>query len=237
MQRRKSWPISATRLNSYISTSSSSADVARTQAERAINDGVNCLVGAFDSGITLAIAQVCEQRQVPLIVNIAAAPQITEQGYKYLVRNFQSGGQLVTNGLRLIRTISEATKLDFKTAVFLHANDTFGTCTARRDGRHLSQAELPFQLIESIAYDPKAQDLSVEVAKMRSLNPDLVTGRRPAAATPSSWSATWCASGSSQRRSFRRARPASIDEEFYQALGPLADYLMFNLPWANPKSR
>lgn len=36
----------------------SNADIARTQAERAINEGVQCLVGAFDSGHTLAIAQV-----------------------------------------------------------------------------------------------------------------------------------------------------------------------------------
>ncbi len=110
----------------------SNADIARTQAERAVNEGVHCLVGAFDSGHSLAIAQVAEQRQVPFVINIAAAPQITEQGYKYLVRNFQSGGQLVTNGLRLIRTISEATKVEFKTAVFLHANDTFGTAQRQR---------------------------------------------------------------------------------------------------------
>ena len=46
------------------------------------------LVGAFDSGHTAAVAQVAEQRGVPLIINIAAAPQITEQGYKFVFRNF-----------------------------------------------------------------------------------------------------------------------------------------------------
>ena len=74
----------------------SNPDVARTQTERAINEGAQCVVGAFDSAGTLAIAQVCEQRQVPLIVNIGAAPQLTEQGYKFLVRNFPTGGMLVT---------------------------------------------------------------------------------------------------------------------------------------------
>src|ERR1700719_2679358 len=49
----------------------SNPDVARNQCERVINDGVNCIVGAFDSASTLAMAQVCEQRQVPLIVHIA----------------------------------------------------------------------------------------------------------------------------------------------------------------------
>src|SRR5712671_652321 len=80
----------------------SNPDVARTQTERAVNEGAHCIVGAFDSASTLAIAQVCEQRQVPLVVHIGAAPQLTEQGYKFLVRNFPTGGQLVTNGLKLI---------------------------------------------------------------------------------------------------------------------------------------
>ena len=55
-------------------------DVAHTQAEKAIEAGCNILVGAFDSGQTIAVAQVSEQRGVPLVVNIAAAPQITERG-------------------------------------------------------------------------------------------------------------------------------------------------------------
>ena len=44
----------------------------------------------FDSGQTTAIAQVAEQRGIPLVINIAAAPQITEQGYKFVFRNFQT---------------------------------------------------------------------------------------------------------------------------------------------------
>src|SRR5258708_22917473 len=47
----------------------SRVDVARTQTERAINEGAKCIVGAFDSGGTLAIAQVCQQRQGPSVVN------------------------------------------------------------------------------------------------------------------------------------------------------------------------
>jgi hypothetical protein len=46
----------------------SKPDVARTQAEKAIDAGCQMLVGAFDSGQTIAIAQVAEQRGVPLVV-------------------------------------------------------------------------------------------------------------------------------------------------------------------------
>jgi branched-chain amino acid transport system substrate-binding protein len=80
-------------------------DVARTQAERVINDGAHCVVGAFDSACTLAIGQVCEQRQTPLVVNIGSAPQLTEQGNKFLVRNFPTGAMLMANGLALIKDL------------------------------------------------------------------------------------------------------------------------------------
>jgi branched-chain amino acid transport system substrate-binding protein len=214
----------------------SNADVARTQTERAINEGCQAVVGAFESGSTLAIAQVCEQRQIPFVVNVGAAPQLTEQGYKYMVRNFPTGGMLVTNGLKLINDALTATKLDAKTAVFLHANDTFGTAQRQAMDKIFPTAGLPFKLLDSIAYDPKAQDLSIEVTKVRSLNPDLLLV------------VTRSADAIKLVRDMVRQRfepkaiispgsPGLYDEEFYQALGPLADYAMYNIPWANPKSQ
>src|SRR5215467_14770476 len=62
-------------------------DTARTRAERLIQEGAQVLVGPFDSGAASAIAQVAEQHSVPFVINIAAAPQITEQGYKFVFRN------------------------------------------------------------------------------------------------------------------------------------------------------
>jgi branched-chain amino acid transport system substrate-binding protein len=214
----------------------SNPDVARNQCERVINDGVHGVVGAFDSAATLAMAQVCEQRQVPLVVNIGAAPQLTEQGYKFLVRNFPTGGMLVTNGLKLIQEEIDVTKIDPKSAVFLHANDTFGMAQRAAMDKLFPTAGLPFKLLDSIAYDPKAQDLSVEVTKIRGLNPDLLLV------------VTRAADAIKLVRDMVRQRftpmgmispgsPGLYDEEFYQALGPLSDYPIYNIPWANPKAQ
>jgi branched-chain amino acid transport system substrate-binding protein len=214
----------------------SNPDIARTQAERVINDGAHCIVGAFDSAATAAIAQVCEPRQVPLVINIAAAPPITEQGYRYLVRNFPTAGMLIGNGLKLINDLLDATKAAPKTAVFLHANDTFGLAQRQAMDRMFPAAHMPFQLLESIAYDPKAQDLSIEVTKLRSLAPDLVLV------------VTRAADAIKLVRDMVRQRfqpmgivspgsPGLYDEEFYQALGPLADFHTYNIPWANPKAQ
>ena len=63
-------------------------EVARSRAEKLIADGAQLLMGAFDSGQSSAIAQVAEQKGIPFVINIAAAPPITEQGYKFVFRNF-----------------------------------------------------------------------------------------------------------------------------------------------------
>jgi branched-chain amino acid transport system substrate-binding protein len=214
----------------------SNVDIARTQAERAIGEGAQAIVGAFESGAVLAIAQVCEQRQIPFVVNIAAAPQVTEQGYKFLVRNFQTGGQLLTNGLKSIKDLSAATQFEFKTAVFLHANDTFGTGQRQAMDKIFPTAGMPFRLLESIAYDPKAQDLTVEVTKIRALNPDLIL------LISRSADAIKLVRDMVRQRFEPKAiispgSPGLYDEEFYQALGPLADYHVYNLPWANPQAK
>src|SRR5437016_10968217 len=104
----------------------SNVDTARTRAERLIQEGANVLVGPFDSGAAAAIAQVAEQRGVPFVINIAAAPQITEQGYQYVFRNFQTAGDIVRNGLALIGELFGATHAAPTTAVYMHVNDTFG---------------------------------------------------------------------------------------------------------------
>lgn len=218
----------------HIDTETNS-DVARTQAEKAINDGARVLVGAFESGQTMAIGQVCEQRKVPLVINIAAAPNITQQGYQYLVRNFPTGGMLVTDGLKLIKEVSDATNVHFKTAAFLHANDTFGTAQRAAMNAIFPKLNMPFKLVESIAYDPQAQTLSVEVTKLRSINPDLliVVTR---AGDAIKLTRDMVRQHFEPKAIISPGSPGLYDQEFFDALGPYADYFIYNLPWVNPKS-
>ncbi len=128
-------------------------DTARTRAERLIQEGAHCLVGPFDSGAAGAIAQVAQQRGVPFVINIAAAPQITEQGYKYVFRNFPIASELVKNGLALSDELFRATGSTPRTAVFMHVNDTFGQANAKAIGAILPQLNLPFKLVLTKAVD------------------------------------------------------------------------------------
>lgn len=211
-------------------------DVARSRAERLINDGAHVLVGAFDSGASAAIAQVCEQKGVPFIINIAAAPQITEQGYKFTFRNFPTAIDLVRNGLALIGDIFQATNTVPRTAVFMHVNDTFGQAMARGIGAILPRLDfLPFKVVETIAYDPAARDLSVEVAKAKATKADflmLVCRLNDAILVRREMvKQRWAPMGI-----IGPGNPGMYEAQFYNALGKLSEYCMSNVPWYNPKA-
>ena len=212
-----------------------SVDTAHTRAEKLIQEGAHCLVGAFDSGAAGAIAQVAEQRGVPFVINIAAAPQLTEQGYKYVFRNFPVASELVTNGLRLILDVFNATGTTPRTAVFMHVNDTFGQANAKAIAAILPQLNLPFKLLDTISYDPAAKDLTVEVAKAKSakadflllvcrLNDAIVLRRE---IVKQRWNVMGMISPGS---------PGMYENQFFQTLGELSEGCISNVPWFDPKT-
>jgi branched-chain amino acid transport system substrate-binding protein len=215
----------------------SKVEEARSRAEKLIDDGANVLVGAFDSGASAAIAQVAEQRKVPFVVNIAAAPQITKQGYKYVFRNFPTAPQLVTNGLALFRDLFQATGMAPRKAVFMHVNDTFGT--AMTGGIHAilpKLSYLPFTLVEEIGYDPAARDLSVEVAKAKASGADFVM-----LVCRLNDAILLVREMVKQRYNpmgvISPGSPGMYEEAFYQSLGKYSEYCISNVPWYDPKAK
>jgi branched-chain amino acid transport system substrate-binding protein len=214
----------------------SNVDTARTRAERLIQEGAHVLVGAFDSGQTAAVAQVAEQRGVPLVINIAAAPQITEQGYKFVFRNFQTAPEIVKNGLSLIGDLLQSTGAHPQTAVFLHVNDTFGQAMAQGIKATLpSLTNLPFKLLDTISYDPAAKDLTVEVSRAKATKADFlllvcrlndaILLRREM--VKQRWQPMGVVSPGS---------PGMYEQQFLQVLGKHAEHCISNVPWYNPKA-
>jgi branched-chain amino acid transport system substrate-binding protein len=214
----------------------SSVDTARTRAERLIQEGAHVLVGAFDSGQSAAIAQVAEQRGVPYIVNIAAAPQITEQGYKFVFRNFQTAGDIVRNGLALIGELFQATNAVPRSAVFMHVNDTFGQAMAKGIGAFMPRlTQLPFKIVDTITYDPAAKDLTVELSKAKASNADFlllvcrlndaILLRREM--VKQRWNPMGIVSPGS---------PGMYEEQYFRTLGKLSEYSISNVPWYNPNA-
>ena len=149
-------------------------DVARAQCEKLIDAGTQAIIGCFDSGQTMAAAQVCEQKNIPLIVNIAAVPKLTELGYKWVFRNFPTGPMIVGDAFKNQKKLFAATGATPKTVVLLHVNDTFGTSLAGALFALTPKFKMPYKIVEKIPYDPYGRDFSAEVRKVKGAKPDAV---------------------------------------------------------------
>jgi len=209
------------------------ADQARTQAEKAIQAGAHVLVGAFDSGQTIAIAQVAEQKGVPLIVNIAAAPPITESGYKFIVRNFPTAPQLLASGFGMQKEIFKASGVTPKTAVLLCLNDTIGATYVGAIKANWAKLDMPYQLLDIITYDAAVKDLSVEVAKAKATKAELLLpicklndGKLMfQELVKQRWEPMIINPGG----------PATYEQDFIKPLGKYSEFAISMVPWVDPK--
>jgi branched-chain amino acid transport system substrate-binding protein len=55
----------------------------------------------------MAIATLCEQRQVPFIMDVAALDAITQKGYKYTFRVFITAKALVGGAIKYLKMITD----------------------------------------------------------------------------------------------------------------------------------
>ncbi len=209
-----------------------SVDVARSRAEKLIGEGAQVLVGAFDSGQSSAIAQVAEQKGIPYVINIAAAPPITEQGYKFVFRNFPTAPMILGDAFANQKEIFATTGSAPKTAVFLHVNDTFGTAMKGGIGAVMPKFDMPYKIVETIAYDPAARDLSVEISKAKATGAEamIVVSRLNDAIllTRELVKQRW------SPMAILSMGPGWYEDQYIKTLGKLSDGPLSFVPWYDP---
>jgi branched-chain amino acid transport system substrate-binding protein len=213
----------------------SNVDTAREHAEKLINDGAQLLIGAFDSGQTTAVAQVAEQKGIPLVINVASAPEITEQGYKFVVRNFPTVQMLLSDELDSQKEVFEIASAAPKTAVFMHVNDLFGTGMSKGLHGMMPKYNLPYTIVDEISYDPAARDLSVEVTKAKATNAEimLVVGRLNDAMllTREMIKQRWTP------QAILSMGPGWYENQYTKTLGKMSDGPISLVPWYDPNKK
>ena len=210
-------------------------DVARARAEKLISEGAQLLVGAFDSGQSTAIAQVAEQKGIPYVINIAAAPPITEQGYKFVFRNFPTAPMILGDAFANQKEVFGLGGSAPKTVAFLHTNDTFGSAMKGGIGAIMPKFNMPYTIAETIAYDPAARDLSVEVSRAKATGAEalLVVSRLNDAIllTRELVKQRWTP------MAVLSMGPGWYEDQYFKTLGKLSDGPLSFVPWYDPNKK
>ncbi len=163
----------------YLSADSTgSAEVGQTEAERLINQGAAALICCFQSSVTGNVAAIAEREGVPLVIDVAVADAILDQGYTHVFRIQPNATAMGVYGANYLTELAAAKGEEIKTAAYMF-DGTTGYGDSVRAAFAARAAELGIEIVEEIGYDPfGVTDLTTELTRINSLAPDvlLVTG-------------------------------------------------------------
>jgi branched-chain amino acid transport system substrate-binding protein len=128
-----------------------------------------------------------------------------------------------------------ATGVSPKSVVFMHVNDTFGAAMQKGFTGVMKKFAMPYTVAGTIAYDPAARDLSVEVAKAKAtgaealvmvsrLNDAILITRE---LVKQRWSPMAVLS----------MGPGWYEDQYLKTLGKLADGPISFVPWYDPNKK
>ena len=233
------------KLELLVGDTESKADVARTVAERLINDGATMIMGGFHSGHIMAMVPVAQQRRVPFIIEIGAADAITQsvaqsvkegkQKTQYVYRIFPTTTTFGMRAVQHMTGIFKETKVTPKRVVVTYSNDAFGKPQSESFVAAVKAAGAGLEIVEVIPYPEDAKDLSTEVSRIKALKPDILSPiTRPATAILLFQELT------RQRVDLMGVMspgaPGMTQPRQLEILKENLEYVMASVPWPNPKS-
>jgi branched-chain amino acid transport system substrate-binding protein len=117
----------------------------------------------------------------------------------------------------------------------MHVNDTFGTAMKNSVGAAFPTAGMPYQIAETISYDPTARDLSVEISKAKATGAEalLVVSRLNDAIllTRELVKQRWSPMG------VLSMGPGWYEDQYFRTLGKLSDGPLSFVPWYDPNKK
>jgi branched-chain amino acid transport system substrate-binding protein len=116
--------------------------------------------------------QQAEKLQIPYVVTVAVADEVTSRGFKYTFRVQPSAEQMASQTVKYVSEIAKATGQTVKTIAYLHDDTAFGTSLAGHVKKYAPNYGM--EVIVDVAYSPRAADVSTEVGKIKAAGADVV---------------------------------------------------------------
>jgi branched-chain amino acid transport system substrate-binding protein len=143
-------------------------DVGRSVVEKLITkDKVVMMGGGYSSSVTYAVAGVCQQNQMPFLINTGSADDITEKKWDYVFRMNPPASKYSDSVEDLLATIIKP-----KTVAILHENSLFGTSSAKSFEE--SCAKAGYKVVLKQGYEAGGIDFKPVLIQVKNLNPDII---------------------------------------------------------------
>jgi branched-chain amino acid transport system substrate-binding protein len=147
-------------------------EVGRAEAERLITrENVVALIGCYQSGVTDPASAVAENYKIPFLDPDAVAPSLTQRGFKYFFRTTPTEEQVAITYFEFLDEV-KAKGYDLKTVLICTDTELWGRQFLEYNKKEA--AKHGYTLLPEILYKQGATDLTAEVQKIKSENPDVL---------------------------------------------------------------
>ena len=143
-------------------------DVGRSVVEKLITkDKVVMVGGGYSSSVTYAVAGVCQQNEMPFLVNTGSADKITTSGWDWIYRL----NPPVSHYADAVKSLL-VEKIKPKTVAILHENSLFGSKGAKSFGKTCKKLGIKVMLKQG--YEHGGIDYKPVLTQIKRLNPDVI---------------------------------------------------------------
>lgn len=211
------------------------AATAREAAERLIDQGVSIITGCYDPILTEAVAEVCQQREIPMICGSARSDRLTdgERGFARVFNHIGMSAKEETElFLHYLNQYNLTSGAGISSAAIAYINNETSTAAAEYLETRLNESGL--DVVAVVGYDASSSDFVEPASKMIANAPDVIfqisstgdlTGMAEAyhgaAFTPA---AAFCYSGGFQQAEFLQTA-RQLEENFYNGILVCPDLL------------
>jgi branched-chain amino acid transport system substrate-binding protein len=150
-------------------------DVGISEVERlAQQDNVSAILGTYQSSVAIPATQAAQRLQVPILISMAIADEVTQKGYQYVFRICPTADYYAKTMIEFCGAMSTLAPAypPIKKVALLHEDTDFGQSTATGLKKYAKQAGI--EITTEVAYPGSAADLTTQVAKVLASNPDIV---------------------------------------------------------------
>lgn len=143
------------------------------EAERLITEQkVVALIGGYQSGVVKTASAAAERYKIPYVLSDATSPTLTARGFEWFFQVIPHDGIQAKNALELIKDIEKKEKTAIKKIAVVWENTEWGANVA--DQIRKWAKEFGFTIAADISYAYQATDVTSEVLRIKSANPDVV---------------------------------------------------------------
>lgn len=166
--------LNGAKIELVVADSKSDPTVATSEVKRLISEkGCVAITGQFTSAMTKTVAVVTEQYGIPLLT-AGSSPSLTadDSTLEWYFRFGPNDSTYIEDSYKYLDYLNENKSADIKTVALVSEDTEFGANIVKEELKFAEQ--FGYEVVENITYSANATNLSSEVMKLKTANPDVI---------------------------------------------------------------